>query len=440
MMKIREQAVETLLRILNEGAYSNLETKKILSQHTYCEEDRRLYLNIVYGTIQNLYYLDHQLSRFVNRKLTQLDASVLMNLRTALYQIIFLDKVPDYAAVNEAVNMTGKKARGFVNGVLRNILRNREKLTEWREEDFKNEKEMLSIRYSLPVWVVHKYYECFGNEKAERIIPMLNEKPPFTVRVNTLKINRESLIREFEALGIEAVPGELDPDALHLKQIGVFEGEVQSSALFKEGCFTIQDQGAMLTARLLDPEPGERILDFCSAPGGKTTHLAQLMDDRGEIIARDIFDSRLELVQKTAERLGIHVIRTENVDGTVLRKEDVETFDRILLDAPCSGLGIVRRKPEIRYGMDKKARKALIQIQSEMLDRAADYLKPGGILVYSTCTVNPDENEHQIRRFLERHPEMVSASDLGDRSVHYTCPLRDGADGFFMCRLEKKQN
>ena len=436
-MKARAQAVETLLRILREGAYSNLETRRVLSKGRLSVEDRGLYLNIVYGVVQNLYYLDDIIGRFVNRKLSQLDAEVLMILRTAVYQLVFLDKVPDYAVVNEAVEMTGRRARGFINGVLRNMLRNRDTLENFDATRFRNEKDALSVRYSLPLWIVHKYYEAYGARQAEAIIPMLNARPPFTIRVNTLKTDREALIRDLEALGIETAPGRLDEDALHLKQLGIFEGEIQKSELFLQGHFTIQDQAAMMAARALRPMPGEQVLDLCAAPGGKTTHLAQLMDNRGHIVARDVTDSRLALIDETAVRLGVKIIETQKADGTVFVPGDAGRYDAILLDAPCSGLGIVRRKPEIRYGMDKQARRALVTIQAALLDNAAAYLRPGGRLVYSTCTVNGDENERQVRKFLARHPEMACLSDLDNKNTLYTNPLKDGADGFFICALQK---
>ncbi|MDO4287671.1 MAG: 16S rRNA (cytosine(967)-C(5))-methyltransferase RsmB [Eubacterium sp.] len=437
-MKARAQAAKTLSRILDEGAYSNLETRRVLSEGGLAPEDRGLYLNIVYGTIQNLYYLDYLLGKYVKREFAQLDAEVLMTLRAAVYQLRFLDKVPDYAVVNEAVASAPKRARGFVNGVLRSLLRDREALAAFDAGAFANEKEALSVRYSLPVWIVHKYYEAYGQEKAEAIIPKINDKPPFTIRVNTLKISREKLMEALEALGIKAVPGTLDPDALHLEQVGVFEGKIQKSPLFAQGYFTIQDQAAMAAASLLAPKAGERVLDLCAAPGGKTTHLAQLMENCGQIVARDVTDSRLTLIDETAARLGVKIIETQKADGTVFRPEDQQAYDAILLDAPCSGLGIVRRKPEIRYGMDKKARRALCAIQAKLLDNAAAYLKPGGRLVYSTCTINGDENEGQIRKFLDRHPEMVCVSDLKDKDALYTSPLKDNADGFFICALKKE--
>ncbi|WP_195267007.1 16S rRNA (cytosine(967)-C(5))-methyltransferase RsmB [Eubacterium sp. 1001713B170207_170306_E7] len=437
-MKIREQAVKTLLRVSCEGAYSNLETKKVLSESHYKEEDRGLYLNIVYGTLQNKLYLDYLLKKHVSKNLNKLDPEVLEILRMTVYQIYFLDKIPSYAAVNEAVEITGKlrpKARGFVNGVLRNVLRGRDADAAFDFSSFSNEKEALSVRYSIPVWIIHKYYETYGARQAEAIIPLLNEKPPFTIRVNTLKLDRHTLAQKLSEQGIDCAEGKLDSDALHLSRLGSFESQVQRDPLFTAGCFMIQDQGAMMAARLLAPQKKDRVLDMCAAPGGKTTHLSQIMDNEGTIIARDIFDSRLKLIEETAERLGIRNIETQKTDGCIFRPEDREAFDRILLDAPCSGLGIIRRKPEIRYTVTREARKELTRIQRQLLDHAVLYLKPGGTLVYCTCTVNRDENEGQIERVLREYPFMKVAP--GEMNGRHTSPLDDGCDGFFMAKLKK---
>ncbi|MEG0495039.1 MAG: 16S rRNA (cytosine(967)-C(5))-methyltransferase RsmB, partial [Eubacterium sp.] len=410
---------------------------KVLARNDYKEEDKGLYLNIVYGTLQNRIYLDYLLSRYIEKTFDKLDPEVLEILRTAVYQIYFLDKIPEYAVVNEAVTMIGKmqpRAKGFVNGVLRNILRNKEKDSIFKIDDFDNEKEAFSVRYSIPLWIVYKYYETFGTQKTEDLLPMMNGKPPFTIRVNTLKISSEELNEKLTKKGIEVVPGKLDPDALNLQKIGAFGSQIHKDELFLKGFFMIQDQGAMLAARLLSPKSGDHVLDMCAAPGGKTTHLAQLMENKGSIIARDVFNSRLELIQNTSERMGIDIIHTEEKDGCIFESEEAEKYDKILLDAPCSGLGIIRRKPEIRYGMTKKDRKALTKLQEKLLDNAVLALKPGGSLVYCTCTVNCDENEKQIEKVLKKYSNVT----LDPYGMRYTSPFEDDTDCFFMCKLNKQ--
>lgn len=437
-MNPRGLAVDSLQHILREGAFSNLETREVLSRVSLSGEDKGLYITLVYGTLQNQMYLDYLLCQVLDKPLKRLDGSVRIILEVAAYQIFFLDRIPDYAIVDEAVTLTGKKvpkARGFVNGVLRNILRQKAALADFRLEDWPNEKEGLSIRYSIPQWIIHKYFEVFGEEKAMTILPRMNDTPPFTLRTNTLKTTREALMAELSAIGMEPEAGTLYPEAIHLRETAGMGSDIKKERLFSSGLYTIQDQGAMGLSHLLDPQPGEQILDMCAAPGGKTTHIAQLMENQGEIIARDIHDSRLALIDGATHRLGISCIRTEKADGTRLNPIDIKAFDRILLDAPCTGTGIIRRKPEIRHRGDKKERKAIRQIQGVMLDHAATMLKDGGVLVYATCSVNPDENEHQIEMFLSNHPEM----QMEPGTMGYTDLTMDGCDSFFHCKMTKNK-
>lgn len=440
-MNIRHLALDSLLRIDYEGAYSNLETKRTLASKRIKTEDRRLYLNIVYGCLQNRLYLDYLIAQQSSTPLKKLDKSVSEILRIAVYQIYFLDKIPDYAIVNEAVSLAEEvqpKAKGFVNGVLRSLMRKIEEVGKnFKFENWDNEKEALSIRYSVPLWIVYKYFESFGKEKGEEIIKKLNEKPPFTIRCNTLKISRDDLIKELEILGAEPRKGKLSSNAIHLDDLTVFEKGIEESDLYKKGYFLIQDQGGMLIIEALNPKPGEKILDICGAPGGKTTYMSQLMENKGIIIGRDIFQSRLNLMKESNERLGCENISLEKQDGTQLLKEDKAAYDKILLDAPCTGLGVIRRKPEIRYHESKEDRKALVKIQGELLENAGYALKQGGELLYSTCTVNKDENENQIKKFLENHPEFKMIKNKDGKDFTITSPLEDECDSFFFVHLKK---
>lgn len=436
-MNPREQAVETLLRVNREGAYSNLEIRKVLSRHLFTPADERLYLNIVYGTLQNRLYLDDVLKGYTQNG-RKIDPDVLEILRSALYQLAFLDRIPPYAVVDEAVNLCGRRqprAKGFVNGVLRAYLRRPVKPADFDFNSYDNEKEALSLRYSIPLWIVHKYFEVYGREEAPEILSCLNDTPPLFIRVNTLKMDRQALTDALAGEGVETQPGTLSPDCLRVIDPRQFAHGIAGSLLYKAGAFTVQDQGAMAVAERLAPRPGESVLDMCAAPGGKTTHLAQLMENRGIIIARDVYANRLELVEAAASRLGAIIIQTECGDGTADIPADHNRYGRILLDAPCSGLGIIRRKPEIRYLGDKTSRKAIRQIQWALLRRAWDYLKPGGTLVYATCTVDPDENERQVQSLLKERENAV----LDAQGYTYTSPMDDGCDGFFMCGIHKKK-
>lgn len=441
-MNIRQQALETLLRINYEGAYSNLETKKVLSTKDLKAEDGRLYLNIVYGCLQNRSYLDYIIKQQSSKPIKELHKEVSEILRMAIYQIYFLDKIPDYAIVNEAVNLTLEvqpQAKGFVNGVLRNMMRKIEKVgKDFKFGNWDNEKEALSIRYSLPIWIVYKYYETYGDEAAEAIIPLLNEKPPFTIRCNTLKTTMEELMNDLKTLGVEPIKGSLSPNAIHISNLGVFENSIEETPLYLNGHFAIQDQAALVTVDRLDPQPGDRVLDMCAAPGGKTTYLSQLMANKGEIVGRDVSSNRLKLIVEASNRLGCTNIVVEAQDGCELQEKDRESFDKILLDAPCSGLGVIRRKPEIRYHITKKDRKELVKIQFDLLENAVACLKHGGELLYSTCTINRDENENQIKNILMNHPELNVVPDEQGNHFTQTSPLMDCSDGFFMCLLKKE--
>ncbi len=439
-MNSRRQALETLLKVNYEGAYSNLEVKSVLKNRFLKDEDRRLYLNLVYGCLQNQTYLDYIIKQQSNRPVNKLHKEVSEILRIAIYQIYFLDKIPNYAIVNESVNLANEfqpQAKGFINGVIRNIIRKTEKDgKDFKFENWDNEKEALAIRYSVPLWIVHKYYETFGVENAEAIIPLLNEKPPFTIRCNTMKTTVDQLIKNIEKSGVEAVRGKYSPNAIQLANLGIFESNIEEDSLYQEGQFLIQDQAAMITVERLDPKPGQRVLDMCAAPGGKTTYLSQLMNNEGEIIARDVFAHRLKLIKQQLRRLGCTNIILEDQDGTVFINEDQATFDKILVDAPCTGLGVIRRKPEIKYHNSKEDRKALVKIQETLLENAVRYLKPGGELLYSTCTVNKDENENQIKKIIMKYPKLEIVPDENGNDYTYTSPLKDGCDSFFMCLLK----
>lgn len=428
-MKIRERVLEALLDVDYGGGFSNLVTKEVLADGEIDPKDKNLYLKLVYGCLQNEIYLDALISRYTQKKL---DPEVRENLRIAFYQLYFLDKVPDYAVVNEAVNLMGKRrrsAKGFVNGVLRSALKDGLLEIDWDAYD--NEKEVLSVRYSIPLWIIYKYYETFGREKAESIIPLMNDTAPLTLRNDSLRGDRDKLIADLAAFDIRARAGELDSDAV-VVEAADFAGRLQETPLYRQGRFTVQDQGAMAIVRRLDPQPGEKVLDMCAAPGGKSTHLAQLMNNEGLVVARDVYENRLRLVAETAKRMGTTIVETRLSDGREVSAAEAGAYDRVLLDAPCSGLGIIRRKPEIRYRLDKAERKALVTLQRELLAAAAQLLKAGGTLVYSTCTVNRDENRGNVDFFLTNHPDFELVSD------EMTSPLDDGADCFYLAILKRK--
>ncbi len=437
-MGIREEIYHSLLRINYKGAYSNLEVKNVSKSHK--DEDRRLYLRVVYGSLQNQMGLDYLIQKQSGRPVKKIQKEVLEILRIAYYQLYFLDRMPAYAIVNESVKLVDKikpKAKGFVNGVLRNEVRRIEKIgVHWEFPEIKDPLKLISIKYSMPLWIIKKYITVFGLEKTLKIFASSQEEPPFTIRCNTLKISPEELKRQFEILGVGVKEGKYSPLSLHLENLGVFHHRIQESSLYQDGLFAIQDQGAMLAVEALNPQKTDQVLDMCAAPGGKTTYLSQLMENQGHIIARDIYPSRLALIEASTKRMGCTNITIEKKDGLSLAKEDNERFDRILLDAPCSGLGVFRRKAEIRYQIDEKAIQELITLQGHLLENALYALKPGGFLLYATCTINQDENEKQIENLLKKNTNL-SIINIHEKPYHYTQPLMDGCDGFFMCLIQK---
>lgn len=427
----REQAYDSLLAIDREGAFSNLEIQRALSRSLFSKPDAHLYTALVYGVLQNEMLLDDRISK-MTKPGTRLDFEVREILRIAAFQLLMMNRIPPYAAISEAVALCCKvkpKAKGFVNGVLRNMARQSEQLKRWQASDYKDAIQALSVRTSVPKPIVDIYARAFGAKEGVRELMAVNRPSPLTIRANGLKIPRDTLLEELANEGIERVKTALSPSGIKITNASV--SELTQTQAYTAGLFTIQDQGAMLIAEALSPEAGERVLDMCAAPGGKTMYLAEMMGDQGVITARDIYPSRLKLIDNQAKLLGIGCIQTEAFDGTARKAADHEQYDRVLLDAPCSGLGIIRRKPEIRYRFEFKKQRALIDMQRKMLINAVDALKPGGTLVYSTCTVDPKENAEQVR-WLCRN--VTGLTVLNTRQIGIA---DDQCDGFYYAKLVK---
>ena len=436
-MKLRKKAFDILLRVLRDGAYSNLETASSLDG--FDAGERAFVTRLVYGTISYKIQADYHLSKFVNKPLERLDIQVLIILEMAIYQKMYMDSVPDYAVINESVNLTKKcgktSAAGFVNGVLRKALSQPLNLSGIPE----NTAYFFSIKYSVPKDICSMLLKQYG-DKAERIIRKSRENAPFTLRVNTLKTDKASLIKKLADSGIEAMPCEICPDSVKIGK-GLSVG---NDLLFRKGLYYPQDEASALSAYVLSPKPGDKVIDMCAAPGGKTTYLAQLMKNEGEITAFDLYEHKMKIISDTAVRLGVDIIIPKVADGTVINDIYIESADKIMADCPCSGLGIIRKKPELGL---KKREIGLEEIQLKILDTAAEYLKSGGELVYSTCTVNKDENIHNVERFLENHKEFELCDispylngkvfEESGRGWVQILPGEYGMDGFFIAKMKK---
>lgn len=438
-------AVKTLHDIEEKKSFSNIKLNNYFKQYDPEPVDRAFATEILYGTVRWKLKIDYIIQKFSKLKIEKISPWVLSCIRSAVYQVFFMDKVPEFAAVNQAVELVklkDKKASSFVNGVLRNILRNR---SEFDNIKIKDRTKRLSIEYSHPEWFVDKFIKLHGENFVRNLMEVNNTPPQLIIRVNTLKCSIEELIERLTSKGIECERGRVE-EALILHGFN----SIEKSEEFRSGLFTIQDESSMLAVKILDPKPNEKILDLCSAPGGKSTGMAQLMKNKGEIISLDIHEHKLALVDKNAERLGVNIIKTRLKDSTVFDEEYLDYGDRVLLDAPCSGLGLIRKKPEIRWSIKPEDIMELQKVQMRIIDNASKYVKKGGILLYSTCTISREENEDIIENFVKENPnyqledisEFISDKITGDesQSTGYIklFPHIHSMDGFFIAKLIRK--
>lgn len=413
----RIHAYRILNQYFEDESFLNIALNEELKKSELKREDKDLCTTIVYGTIQNLLAIQYQLQPYIKGKRVKKKIKTLLYL--SLYQLMYLDKIPEYAVINEAVNIAkkqGYQTSKFANAVLRNFVRN-----ERRSLEGLDELERISIETSHPLWMVKMFNKQYGLEKTKKICLEDNTPPTRSGRVNTLKANKEALLKEgcFKE-------GTLSKDALLYNK-----GNLALTSYFKEGKVTIQDESSQLVARLLDPQKTDYVLDMCSAPGSKTTHLSALMENQGKIEAYDLYAHKVKLVEYNLRRLGVKNVHIQAGDSTKLKEVYPEkTFDRILLDAPCSGFGVLKRKPEIKYH-DSSIMDGLVSLQALLLENAYYLLKNDGTMVYSTCTINKKENELMIQKFIEKHPDMEVIKQRTILNYEYH------TDGFFMCKMKK---
>ena len=447
----RDAAVRALGAVLSGTAYSDSVLDILLTRdRTLTAEDRALATEITYGVLRNLGRIDHVLSRFSSRKPASIDPDVLNILRAALYQIMFLEKVPPYAAVDEAVRLTavfGKRSAGsFVNGVLRSALRGIDSV------DYPSEgtdpEGFLSAYFSMPAWLARLLLERFGRERAAAVGMRYIERPPVVLRANALKTTREGLVTELISRGYDARGTDRSPFGVVVRG----GGALFRTDLYRGGLFSLQDEASQLTCRILRPEPGMRVLDVCAAPGGKGTFCAELTADRGMVVSVEINHARALSIVENARRLGIRSVEVIGADAALPPIRPDAAFDRVLVDPPCSGLGVVRRNPEIKWRLSPDDLVSLVAGQRRILDASAGFVRPGGVLVYSVCTINPDEGAGVVGEFLRTHRGFVLddagpiAGDAWARCIDggavFTTPDRfdeDDAvpDGFYIARMRR---
>ena len=436
----RKAALRVLVNCRTNGAWADAALNVQIRRDGLSGADAALCSRIVYGVLQNQLLLDHYISAYCSQKPDHLQPPLLDILRIGAYQILFLDKIPDSAAVNESVALAKifkrGQAAGLVNAVLRKISKNKDNLPEIPGQ---NPERTLSIRYSHPRWLVKRLLPILGVEETEKFLAANNDVAPMTVQVNPLKTSVEKLTAELMEAGVTVKPHAWVPDCLELSGTG----DLTALRAFRDGDFMVQDPAARLVSLIADVKPGQRVLDVCAAPGGKSFSAAFAMGNQGSIQSCDLHENKLKRVRESAERLGITCIEAAPADGRVFKPEWENAFDVVLVDAPCSGLGIIRKKPDTRY---KKADElfALPVIQTAILENAARYVAPGGTLVYSTCTILPEENEQVSDAFLAEHPEFSRESftlpePVGKTDGRLTLwPQRHDTDGFYICRMTRK--
>ncbi|EIJ81548.1 16S rRNA methyltransferase B [Bacillus methanolicus PB1] len=439
---VREIALNLLETIEKNQSYSNLLLNSKIEKNKIDQKDVGLLTELTYGTLQRQMTLDYFLKPFIKKKP---DRWVLHLLRLTLYQMVYLDKIPDRASIYEAVEIAKKRGHkgiaSMVNGVLRSI--QREGLPSL--ENIKDPIERLAVETSHPAWLVKRWTDQFGFEKTKKMCETNLTAPLQTARVNVTKISRDECLQllENEGFNVEASP--IIPEAIRC-----LKGNLAASNAFKNGLITIQDESSMLVAYALNIEENNTVLDACAAPGGKSTHIAERLNKTGKVISLDLHDHKVKLIGIAAERLGLNNIEAKALDSRFVPEHfAAESFDRILLDAPCSGLGVMRRKPDIKYTKMEEDIYKLKQVQQDLLNSVAPLLKKGGILVYSTCTIEKEENQEVVESFLNRNDLFEGDETLKERMPEAVKPLVDnfmlqilpqnfGSDGFYIACLRKK--
>lgn len=438
---VRGAAVKILTRVERTDAYLDKLLDAEMNASDFNPLDKRLLNELVHGVLRNQSKLDWVLTGFYHGQYSKVVPNVRNALRIGLYQILFLTRIPHHAAVNEAVEFV-KKFRGqrladTINGLLRNIARNVENIRYPLATN--DEVQYLSVVHSHPPWIIRRWLSRFGFEATESLCKANNMRPFLTLRPNALKVEYPTMINELAELGVDY------RRCFYLDQYVTVRNlpNIRQTRMFIDGHFTIQDESAGLVGKLFDPKPGATVLDLCSAPGGKALHAAELMKNKGRIIALDKYETRLSFVRQNAERLGATIIEFQEADANTV---EMEPADMVLLDAPCSGLGTLSKKPDIKWKREPEDIPKLVEIQRSLLEHAAALVKPGGVLLYSTCTIEPDENIWQVRAFLESHPDFeidhaakyLSHQIVSQEGCMETYPHKHRMDGAFAARLLRR--
>ncbi|SDY77590.1 16S rRNA (cytosine(967)-C(5))-methyltransferase RsmB [Lachnobacterium bovis] len=433
----RELILDMLIEIIEKEEYSHIVLRQVLEKYQYLDKvDRAFITRITEGTLENLIKIDYIINQFSKVKAKKMKPLIRTLLRMSVYQLLYMDAVPDSAVCNEAVKIAKKRKfkqlSGFVNGVLRNIARNKDEI-KYPDEN-KEPVKYLSVCYSMPEWIVKEWIDAYGREKTKDILYNLNTQKPLTIRTNLNKTTPQKLKEELEKANIKVTP--IKPNEEN-KNLGDYAFEIEnfnylnSIEAFKEGKFYVQDLSSMMVAEYAMPQKNDYVIDVCAAPGGKSLHIAEMLDGTGMVEARDLTEYKVGLIEENIKRHKATNVKAIQWDATVLDENAIDKADVLICDLPCSGLGVLAKKPDIRYRMSLEQQKELSQLQKEILSKVVNYVKPGKTMIYSTCTINPDENEKNVQWILDNYPQMKLVE------MKQIFPSEQWHDGFFIAKFNR---
>lgn len=445
----RELALNIVYDVTEKGAYANLSLDKALRVSQLAQNDKKLVTELVNGSIRMIKHLDWVLNLFLQKTVEKQNPWLRNILRIAAYQLIFMQRIPDYAAVNSAVDLSRKKTSralsGVCNGVLRNIIRNREQIKYPHDSQL----QYLSIYYSQPEWLTRMWLEEFGPELTETMFVYFNQSAKLSLRNNELRGSSDQLLQDLAREGVIAYASPLVPWSIRVESL---DKSIEELSSYQQGKFYIQNEASMLAAAVLDPQPGEQVIDLCCGLGGKTSHFAETMKNQGNIKAVDLHAHKIALLEKNCRRLGINIVQSQ--PGDILNMEAGPVWERVFLDAPCSGLGVLNRRSDSRWRKNPAEILALSKLQRDLLQKSSQMVKPGGVLVYSTCTINPAENQVLIKDFISDNHDFAAESlsdfirfipldeaDLLDAGQGFLTllPGKYDTDGMFYARLRRSK-
>lgn len=442
----RELVLGVLLEVTRDGEYSHIALRNVLNKYQYLDKKERAFITrVTEGTLEHMIEIDYIINQFSKVKVNKMKPVIRCIMRSAVYQLKYMDNVPNSAVCNEAVKLAVKKGfvnlKGFVNGVLRNIERNLNNVSYPKETDVEN---YLSVKYSMPVWILRQWLESYDRETVERMLQDFLKEKPTTIRCNLNRISREELSEKLKSEGVHVENHPYLPYALWISSYN-YLGDLET---FRQGEFSVQDISSMLVAQIAQPKEGDNIIDVCAAPGGKSLHMAELLNGTGHVEARDLTDYKVGLIQENIFRSGLENIEAVRQDATEFDEDSVGRADIVVADLPCSGLGVLGKKTDLKYKMSEVTQRELVALQRSILAKVKDYVKPGGTLVYSTCTIHEEENMGNVHWFLEQFPEfeLEPVKDrLCDTLKEYVAeegclqllPGVHESDGFFIAKFRK---